>query len=356
MIIKTKNKQIPNIIDDVGVLEQFIIEHKLIKNLIHIPDFVKSRLDDIIDGEYTFTELKKVLNFIFESKTQLNSTYWECRGWDTPVDKVKELQKTHSKRCVEYWVHRGYSEDGALIKVSNIQSKYSKVSNSVSNKELRKRSHRCIEYWIDKGFDYNTAKLKVRKVNDTSSLKYYTEKFGKVDGYIKYTENNKLKANYGKQNPQYGKPAPIGSGNGISGYYKQYYFRSLYEYFAIKQFESNSIEFSVNDVSVKKHKNKVTIPYNYNGNEKTYIPDFIINNNTIVEVKPTYQLNTEIVKLKIKALENFINSNDRYKFYKVLTENDIFIDNTILIDDYNKNLINVDSGKLNRFKKYTGII
>ena len=33
----------------------------------------------------------------------------------------------------------------------------------------------------------------------------------------------------GKNNPMYGKPSPPGSGNGWSGYYNNYYFRSLLE-------------------------------------------------------------------------------------------------------------------------------
>ncbi|MBR4316812.1 MAG: hypothetical protein IKP65_07630 [Alphaproteobacteria bacterium] len=38
----------------------------------------------------------------------------------------------------------------------------------------------------------------------------------------KYSEKSK-----GKNNPMYGKPAPKGSGNGVSGWYKGWFFRSL---------------------------------------------------------------------------------------------------------------------------------
>lgn len=356
MIVKSKNKEISGLIENVDNLITFINKYKLIDNLIKVPDYVKSDLNFIINNEYTFTELKRVLNSIFKSNTQLNYKYWECRGWDNPTDKIKEIQRSRSKRCIEYWMKLGYTNDDALIELSKIQRKYSDISNNVSKHELRKRSHRCVEYWIDKGFEYDVAKEKVKEVNDTSSIKYYSDKFGKTNGYLKYIENNKLKANYGINNPQYGKPAPKGSGSGISGYYKKYYFRSLYEYFAIKQFESNSIKFNVNDVSIKKNQNKITIQYEYNGVKKNYIPDFIINNDTIVEVKPTYQLNSDIVKIKIEALENFVKNSKQYNKYTVLTENDIFIDNKILIIDYNKDLIKIDSGKINRFKKYIRII
>ena len=315
MIIKSKNKKIPKQVNSVNLLIQLIEDFNLINNLVDVPTFMRTHLSKIMQDEYTFTELKRKLNHLFESKTQLNVNYWYCRGWKNPNDKVIELQRTRSKLCVEYWINRGYDMKNARDKISELQHKHSNTSNNVSNKQLRERSHRCIEYWLKRGFNYEDAKLKVKSVNDNSSLEYFTNKFGKVDGYLKYKQNCELHANFGESNPQYGKSSPYGSGNGISGYYKYYYFRSLYEYFAIKKFENDLIQFKPNDVSIHKDSNKVVISYNYKGTLRKYIPDFIIHENEIVEIKPKYQLKNELTKHKIEAANLFVKKSNFFKNY-----------------------------------------
>jgi hypothetical protein len=57
--------------------------------------------------------------------------------------------------------------------------------------------------------------------------KTYEELYGKEKA--NKMKNNLSILNSGSKNKMYGKPSPQGSGNGWSGWYKGWYFRSLIE-------------------------------------------------------------------------------------------------------------------------------
>ena len=103
----------------------------------------------------------------------------------------------------------------------------------------------------------------------------------------------------GKKNPMYGKPSPQGSGNGWSGWYKSWYFRSLKE-----------LSYVVNVLEVNKDEwecaGKIKIPYiNWNGSERTYSPDFLVNKKSLIEIKPKRLIGSPSVLLKKEAAEEF---------------------------------------------------
>ncbi len=106
----------------------------------------------------------------------------------------------------------------------------------------------------------------------------------------------------GENNPMFGKPAPQGSGNGWSGWYKGWYFRSLKELsYVVNVLEVNG------DVWQSAESAKIKIPYlNWEGTQRTYIPDFIVNSNLLVEVKPTKLKSSISVRSKQVAAELFV--------------------------------------------------
>lgn len=109
----------------------------------------------------------------------------------------------------------------------------------------------------------------------------------------------------GSRNPMYGKPAPIGSGNGWSGWLNGRYFRSLLELsFMIKMPSAVSAE-------------KLSIPYLHNERQRTYRPDFILGDK-IIELKPKALLSSAENLLKFKAAKERF--GDRFM---ILTEDDI---------------------------------
>lgn len=108
-------------------------------------------------------------------------------------------------------------------------------------------------------------------------------KYGKLTADEKLNEFIKKQSfnSSGEKNPMYGKPSPKNSGNGICGWYKGWFFRSLlelsYMIFVIERF---------NMTWENGESEKYKISYNQNGINKNYFPDFVIAGKYIVECKP----------------------------------------------------------------------
>jgi hypothetical protein len=128
----------------------------------------------------------------------------------------------------------------------------------------------------------------------------------------KIIKNKISKASSGKNNGMYGKPSPIGSGNGWSGWYKEWYFRSLHEL----SYMINVIErFNLKWESAER-KNLRILYTDFNGINRTYVADFIINNKYLVEIKPKKLHKSKNVQLKKKAAIDFCKNKNL--IYKIL--------------------------------------
>ncbi|MDO8640052.1 MAG: NUMOD3 domain-containing DNA-binding protein [Nitrosarchaeum sp.] len=139
----------------------------------------------------------------------------------------------------------------------------------------------------------------------------------------------------GKKNGMYGKPSPIFSGNGWSGWYKKWFFRSLRE-----------LSYVINVLEVKKlvwqGAEKIHIPYvDYKGHDRTYTPDFLVENSILVEIKPKRLKKLWNNKLKrASAIKYCKEHNLTYKMFDVkrnrLTMNefiDLFQQKIIILTD-----------------------
>jgi len=58
----------------------------------------------------------------------------------------------------------------------------------------------------------------------------------------------------------------------------------------------------------------IVIPYKFNGNIKNYLPDFLLNNHLIVEIKPSKISAMLQSKMKRKALKGFCKNNKNYAY------------------------------------------
>lgn len=127
----------------------------------------------------------------------------------------------------------------------------------------------------------------------------WVEKYGRE---VADQKMNELKEKHsfnskGDKNNMYGKQSPSGSGNGWSGWYNGWYFRSIRELtYMIKIIE----RFKLNWVSGESNEYKIEY-LDYNGNKRNYFPDFIINNKYIVESKPKKLWGSDNVKRKKEA-------------------------------------------------------
>lgn len=134
---------------------------------------------------------------------------------------------------------------------------------------------------------YNTGKYMFGKTG-MGWIKYNKKQTGKtLEERVGLEKAKKIKKklsdnNRGKNNPMYGKPSPIGSGNGWSGWYKGWYFRSLLEL----SYMINIIErFNIKWKSAENKKYQIKY-IDYNGIERSHFGDFILNDKYFIEIKP----------------------------------------------------------------------
>lgn len=141
----------------------------------------------------------------------------------------------------------------------------------------------------------------------------WVDKFGKkiADEKLLIFKMKKSIKMRGKLNIMYGKPSPNGSGNGWSGWYKGWHFRSISEL----SYVINVIErFKMNWSSAE----YIRIPYlDYKGSKRTYSPDFIINNKYLVECKPKKLIGSTIVRIKSEAASEYCRQNNM--IYKIVS-------------------------------------
>jgi len=304
--------------------------------------------------------------------------YWVSRGWseEQAKEKISKIQRERSILCLEFWKARGFSDEDATMRISEIQKYNANKSNAVYDIEYwlnrgysldaaineigeakNQRSAWTIGFWARRGFTEEESRDIVKKNSRNATLENLIEKHGiELGSKMKIDiEKRKYKFPVGKDNPQFGKPANKGSGASVSGTYKNYYFRSLLEYFTIKHLEKNDIPFVCNDVSKECFANKVVIPYkDAEGKNRNYIPDFIVNNTEVWEVKNAYSLTTEDVRLKLDYARDFINNSNTLKSLSIVTENDIETTIDDVLNDVIKGDVVIDRGKIKRFYKRIG--
>jgi len=132
-------------------------------------------------------------------------------------------------------------------------------------------------------------------------------KHGKEIADEKLTEYKKKQSfiNSGERNSMYGKPAPKNSGNGICGWYKGWFFRSLlelsYMIFVIERFNLNWDNGEYDKYRISYVQDDVT---------KNYFPDFIINEKYVVECKPKRLWSTTKNLLKFESAKKYCEEND----------------------------------------------
>ena len=157
-------------------------------------------------------------------------------------------------------------------------------------------------------------KLKMRKINNESKnmsgktvFDIWVEKYGEevADEKMNELREKHSKNNSGEGNPMYGKPSPQGSGNGWSGWYNGWFFRSLRELtYMIKVIERFNLKWESGE------SNKYKIPYiDYKGNKRNYFPDFVIESKYIIECKPRRLWDTPSVLSKKEGALKFCGDN-----------------------------------------------
>ena len=127
----------------------------------------------------------------------------------------------------------------------------------------------------------------------------WLEKFGQKEADARMAKRRAKISSLtaGERNPMYGKPSPTGSGNGWSGWYKKWYFRSLKELSYVVGLEKDGISWkSAGGIKIK-YKDAF-------GTNRTYTPDFVVGHK-VVEVKPAKLKSSILVRLKEAAAKEY---------------------------------------------------
>ena len=157
---------------------------------------------------------------------------------------------------------------------------------------------------------------KNNKMYGKSVYSVWLNKYGKEEADKReLSRKDKLSvASSGKNNSMYGKPSPNGSGQGWKGWYNNHFFRSLRELSYMIYLNENNIKWETGETK------KFTVNYiDYKGTPRTTRPDFFINKNELIEIKPLKLHNSPQVKAKKLAFEEFCKLNNYT--YKLLDVN-----------------------------------
>lgn len=138
----------------------------------------------------------------------------------------------------------------------------------------------------------------------------WVEKYGVEIADEMNRECTKKKVHYGEDNYWYGKTPPYGSGNGWSGWYKGWYFRSLLELsYMVNVIEKYNINWKNGETT------EYRMIYEYQGKTCSYVPDFILEDKYMIECKPKRLWGTDKVEAKRMAAENFC--HEKGLIYKI---------------------------------------
>lgn len=202
------------------------------------------------------------------------------KGENNPMfGKFGELNpffgKNHSEETKKKIVN---GRDYSIYRTEEFRQKMSKLSKGENNPMYGKS---LFDFWIEKHGE-EIANNKILDYRNKQSI------------------NNR-----GEKNNMYGRPAPKNSGNGISGWYKDWFFRSLLELsYMINIIERFNLKWESGELE------KYKIKYTIDNTEKNYFPDFVINNKYIIECKPRSLWGTKINKMKFDSAKIFCDNNN----------------------------------------------
>jgi hypothetical protein len=245
-----------------------------------------------------------------------------------------EEYKRNCPICNKELTHKHYVSFIASLKKNKPCSKCSNIERANRPEERIKNSQRQLGTRVgkDNHFYGKTHTNKTKELIRVKRAKQLIPKgidnplFGKkLEEIVGKEKANNIKTkksiNYtGKGNPMYGKPSPNGSGNGWSGWYNGWFFRSILELsYMIKVINRYNIQWESGEN--KKYK----IEYiDKNGIPRNYFPDFIIAKKYIVEIKPNKLKNTiSVLEKRNAAIKHSNKLNMKYKITNVPPLTDI---------------------------------
>jgi hypothetical protein len=192
---------------------KFISISKEYRNLCENSDCVKKSFSShSVEGfmyRNGITREEAEVQFSEENRRQLDNrlkTQKKLRESDPNWDKKR------SRNCVEFWINKGLSREEAEIEVSKVMSEiHQKTSQKLKSnpKKYASKYPTKKEYYLERGFTEEEAIEKISEIQNRFSLEKCIEKFGNEQGSLIFQnrqikwqnslkENGNIKGGYSK--------------------------------------------------------------------------------------------------------------------------------------------------------------
>jgi hypothetical protein len=211
------------------------------KSKIGMPKIGKSTINYWVSRGWDELEAeeKRIKPKIGTENSPMSIIYWINRGLteEQAKYKVNSFRKTNK----EYWLSRGYSEEKSIENIKEFQTLNNNKfqtklkNNDKFNRMVKSKQNTNIDYWINKGYSKEECCQKLKERQSTFSLTKCIEKYGYINGKIRWEERQNKWLN----------SMSISNYNGIDGkdnksitYYKQNFGNSWVDKFI----ENNSFK------------------------------------------------------------------------------------------------------------------
>jgi len=256
------------------------LQKKYINLLINILNFV------VKEKEYTVYCKNCGIKFYYKPIKERKRKFCSkscANSYNSRGDKNVFARKDVIEKIKKINAGKKFTEEHKT-KLSKARKKFIRNGGSVWNKGLTKEENETLMNWSIRMKEHNPM--------------YDEDAKNKMKETILYLHSESL----------------IDCSNFKSGYIGKLYYASSYE----KKFIKECIK---NNIKIERVKLENFVPYTFEGKEHKYIPDFILNDEIVIEIKPSVFIKNKINVAKFKAAYVFF-KNKRMKF-KIKTENHI---------------------------------
>jgi len=320
--IKNRNKAEKN---NVSCKECFFLNKKY-ETLLNCKKYNKRVLTDVqIEHiKKIWSDQKLVKEYVEEGIKNKKEIALTNKGikWERICPKCKDIiihtnkqnrnsakkKKTLCSKCSHIIFGKNHTgKSNTFYGKTHSEESISKMKQTASKSEKRQKFFKKIrseEY--KKSFAERFSGKNNPRFGKGSLYDIWLKKYGEEEAekrQLLYKERLSISLS-GENNFWFGKTPPCGAGNGWSGWYKDWFFRSIHELsYMINIIEKEKLQWKSAECSEFK------ISYiDEKGKKRNYFADFIIENKKMIEVKPKRLQNTKKVSLKIEAGKAFCNN------------------------------------------------
>ena len=195
---------------------------------------IKSIQEIADENNVGYSVIKRVLNnngIITVKGSPFSIKYWLERGLNE--EQANKKIKTTKPVYIEYWLNKGFTEEESKLKVDSQAMKTERAyiekygesgAEIYKNKKLTlgHKSPRSKKSWIEKGYSEEEAIKKVSEVQSVYSRKILYEKYGEEVGERMMKERNEKWQKKLKENPNFKEIQKSKSASGISDFKNRY--------------------------------------------------------------------------------------------------------------------------------------